>query len=405
MLARPPVPIISEPVSRVLSPKIAIITTLHHNVGDDFVRDGIIHLLDSCIHDARYDFIHKHIPVTAVRGLGWLQTSRFGRDWIRGLKPKRFIKYQRRFETASHRLHWPDRIRGADLLVQSGAPVYWINQHARCENNEWWQPLIELRHARARRAIPFVSLAGGTCQPFGSDASEFAGQTPTLDYVRSFRDLTALTTLRDRLSAKVMALAGRSAPVLPCTSIFAVDHRRIAPRPSEYYVFNYMQGGGHYSLGQPIDENRWLAQARLIVERLGAKAPVVMTCHDEKELRLAKTHFPANRIFHSESHVDYLEFYSRAIGGVLNRVHAGFALASLGKPVYVVGTDSRAEMTEMIEVPSCFVSDADPERILAHLATEAAAPERYPARLAAIKSSARSEYLRLLREALPGLCR
>ena len=48
--------------------RVTLITTIVHNVGDDFVREGILHLLDSIGVLDGVEFIHKHSPITAVYG-------------------------------------------------------------------------------------------------------------------------------------------------------------------------------------------------------------------------------------------------------------------------------------------------------------------------------------------------
>src|SRR5690606_34855694 len=51
-----------SPEFRFLSPmKVAFITTINHNVGDDFVRAGIMYLLSRVIAPFEPAFIHKHL--------------------------------------------------------------------------------------------------------------------------------------------------------------------------------------------------------------------------------------------------------------------------------------------------------------------------------------------------------
>ncbi len=96
---------------------VAVITTVNHNVGDDFVREGVLHLLKAALPETgsegqvKAELIHKHSPVTAVYGL----------ESVRSLRMSRMM------EPVARVLRLTDRIAAADLLIQSGAPVYWCH--------------------------------------------------------------------------------------------------------------------------------------------------------------------------------------------------------------------------------------------------------------------------------------
>ena len=51
----------------------SIITTVRHNIGDDFVREGIVSILNSVIVIGKIELIHKHSPVTANYGFETLR--------------------------------------------------------------------------------------------------------------------------------------------------------------------------------------------------------------------------------------------------------------------------------------------------------------------------------------------
>jgi hypothetical protein len=51
---------------------VAVITTIDHNAGDDFVRQGIIYLLRKKLGETGVALIHKHIPVTVRPEFEWI---------------------------------------------------------------------------------------------------------------------------------------------------------------------------------------------------------------------------------------------------------------------------------------------------------------------------------------------
>lgn len=370
--------------------KAAIISTLRHNIGDDFVREGIVGLLQQTLAQERpgkvleVDVIHKHSPVTTVYGL----------ERIRSLRLSRMA------EPVARALRLPDRIGRADLLVQSGAPIYWCHENGpSCERNEWFDPLVRRRFLPDRRGRRFFNLAGGSCQRYHSDASEMDRFPNTLAYMAEFFDACDLTTLRDVHAQRMLKAAGREAEVLPCTSIYARDQLRIEPEAGEYIVLNFMEYGGHFTFGQTIDKERWRENFRRIHALTSRMGRVVAACHSPAERDLVREVVPDIEAFIvPDDHVEFMRFYARARFGIVNRVHAGFMLASFGKPVAVVGTDTRALMIANLGLPSHFVEDVtDPETIVEQTA---ARETTYREEIEQIRTTTRARYVQLLSEAL-----
>ena len=375
--------------------RVSIITTVNHNVGDDFVREGILYLLAKQFGKIQPKLIHKHLPITTRPEFFWFRRYQLGK-WLDQYHVNGALKVTGRIDRMLPVLPWSDRVKACDMLVQSGAPVYWTHPDGDCQNNEWWKPLIERRWVGSERGRPFYNLAGGTCQRWGSDGSEFESKPETLEYIRRFYDLTTATSVRDQLSVKVVALAGRKVEAIPCSSIFAVDGLGIGPQKGEYVVVNYMKGGGHYTFGQEIDAKKWDETFVRFVDDLSQRMRVVVACHDQKEVNGIKWLFKKAEIFFSYDYIDYLKFYASARFGIMNRVHGAFAIASLGKPAVVIGTDSRAEMTSMIGLRSTFVSNATREWLDLQVELLEKEVDGFPAEMARRKAEAERNYLRLL---------
>ncbi|WP_029922518.1 hypothetical protein [Nevskia soli] len=323
--------------------RASIITTIRHNVGDDFVREGILYLLSTIRSFDGFDFIHKHSPVTAVYGFGNVRS----------------LRVSKMLEPLACMVAPGDRVKKADLLVQSGAPVYWCHPDGpHCAENEWFEPLIRKRFSRDRRGRKFLNIAGGSCQSYHSDGSEVDACLKCQGYIREFFDICDLTILRDSLAKLMLNKAGRDASVLPCTSIFARDQLELQAADGEYIVINFMENGGHYTFGQSINRELWREQFKNIARVVKKMGPVVIACHTPQEEQLAAQLVPdLDRFLVPDQHVEFMKFYARAKFGIVNRVHAGFMMASLGKPVAVIGNDSRALMINNLNLPSYYVDD------------------------------------------------
>ena len=381
--------------------RITIITTLQHNVGDDFVREGIIHLLEQTVGKFELKHVHKHLPITARPEFAWFHSSGLGHR-VDKLGANLSLRATRRIDAILPVLPKTDRIRTADILVQSGGPVYWVGSDGDgdCASTEWWQPLIERRWIPYAAGRPFLNLAGGTCQPYNSDASEFASRPKVLDHIRRFYDLTALTTVRDKLSLKVLRQAGREGVQLPCTSIFAVNRLGIDPKPGEFVVLNYMPAGGHFVLGQKLDGALWERRFVSLAKKLARNHRVIIVCHDGKETNAAIRLLPDFEIFSSPDYQAYLRLYSKARWGILNRVHGAFALASLGKPAAVIGSDSRARMVAELGLPEIFVNQATDEWLENTAQQLESQVDVFPSQMAALKESVLTAYCGHVKRAL-----
>ena len=379
--------------------KVAFITTIAHNVGDDFVRDGIAYLLRQAIGPFESRLVHKHFPVTARPGAERMHLNPLVRTLrgVRGLRGDRLSRWLDALPLPKH----GDAILDCDLLVQSGAPVYWLNADGACQNNEWYGPLIRRRWQQRQTRAPLLNIGAGACQPFHSDGSEFAAAPGALRYIREFFEQCALTTLRDALSERILTQAGLAAPRLPCPSLYARCWHGIQTAAGDYVALNFMGKGGHYDLDGAADFERWRLTFSEVLRSLSQHERCVLVCHDHEEEKLAAQLFPEVERFHATDAAQYLRFYANARSGILNRVHGAFALASFGRPAVIIGADSRARMGEEIGLSVFPVSTATTQEILAAHAEMRLREVTVAERMADLTAETERRYLRLLRDATP----
>ena len=373
-----------------------MITTINHNVGDDFVREGILYLLKEKYSNITVRPIHKHIPVTVRDQFEWVYNSGFTKfldriPKLRGLRLSKLIDLLPIQESG-------DKILQSDLLIQSGAPVYWCHPNNHCANNEWYNPLVKKRYLRIADRVPFLNLAAGTCQRYDSDGSEFLACPRCSIYIKELHELTTVTTVRDNLARKILNNLGLDPPVIPCSSIFAKDYFGISAGEPEFFCLNYMEGGGHYDFNQHIDSSRWESIFRefygIIKDKYNNKC--IFVCHNKKEIGDARKIDPKSNIFYSTKCEDYLKFYARCKLGIMNRVHGAFAIASFGRPSFIVGTDTRARMVEEISLKHAFVNDITVEQLLQEFDWLIMYSEDYQERFREIKNNAYKAYLDVL---------
>jgi len=362
--------------------KISIITTVDHNVGDDFVREGIKYLLRQKFKNENIEFqnIHKHSPITTRYGFESFRYLRLSSK-VDNIIPKNWTK---------------DRVLEADIVVQSGAPVYWCHEigGGHCYNNEWYKPLIKNRLLKNKK-IKFLNIAAGTCQRYHSDGSEFCSKCN--EYIKEFYRLADATTLRDTLAKVVFNKIGLDAPVIPCSSIFAIDEHNLKNEGEEYVVVNYMKGGAHYTFGQKIDVIKWENEFKKFYFKLKENERVIISCHNQKEVNEALKLDPKAEIFYKkDDYLAYMKFYGKAKFGIMNRVHGAFLMASYGKPSIVIGNDSRAKMANEIGIESFYVNDVTCKLLMEKYKYLNTGADGYSQKFLAIKSKAFEDYMQAL---------
>ncbi|MBB5030455.1 polysaccharide pyruvyl transferase family protein [Prosthecobacter vanneervenii] len=369
---------------------------MNHNVGDDFVREGILFLLRDLLGEVEARVIHKHFPVT-VRGEPWPQLDRLTRHMPNWLNWRTHIARVADLLPGNPAV---DLVVGSDLVVQCGAPVYWKNAWSTCAQTEWFAPLIEQRYRKLERSVPLLNLGAGSCQAWGSAGSEIVSDPDCRSFIDRFTRWSSVTTVRDKLAQSILHQCGHEVPLLPCPSIFAPEALSVQSRPGRYIALNYMPLGGHYDLSGygGVALQRWQQAFCITARDLARRQECLLICHDRRELEEAKRLLPEIPRFYSEDWRAYLQAYSCCSSAVVNRVHGAVVAAAMGKQVLLTGNDSRLLMAA--EVPGITVQPVDEvlhsfdERVAALLCLPAR--EKPEAFIAATKS----RYLELLRPLL-----
>jgi Polysaccharide pyruvyl transferase len=337
---------------------IGLITTLNRNIGDDFIRDGIVQLMLRVFagRDVRFVAVNKHTPWSVYPGwhpLRWMQTldglprGRRVADWVRSRVSEALYPFG------------GSRFDRADIIVQCGAPVLWPG----CHGSEWASPLWDQVVGRLSDRVPVLNLAAGSAYAWEdqpqqvSDPRDVAFLSRILSYCR-------VTTARDELVSRLAGGLGVDVPTIPC-SAFLCGRRFGMPNRADdgTVLFNYMPGAGHFEWGQGIDEREWMETARSLVKRLSARHRVAFICHDMREYAAAERVNPDLPRFMPRTPEEYFSLVRASKAAVCNRLHAAVALASVGIPSVSVGTDTRLLMVAAIGLPYRYVKDVDAESL------------------------------------------
>jgi hypothetical protein len=341
---------------------VGLVTTLNTNIGDDFIREGLIHVIERLVPGGRvrYTTINKHEPGTVYETwhpVRWLysknlrrrrKTGRLRRWAARCLPPFGFSRFDK-----------------CDIIVQCGTPVIWDG----CRNSEWagliWRDVL----ARlTNRGVPVLNLGGGSCYPLERCPTTLIG-SPDEGFVRLMLETARLTTVRDRLAQQLFGSLGHTTARLCCPALLTAQAYINPTPPTRKVLINFMQAGGHSDWGQKIEPLAWESTMDEVITQLCVEGwqPLIIA-HNQKEFEMARLRWPHLPRTCPSRPLEYFEIARDAAFGVFNRMHASLALAGLGIPSVALGTDSRNLMVENLGLPALFVKEATAGRILAAIA-------------------------------------
>lgn len=239
---------------------------------------------------------------------------------------------------------------------------YWPERT--CASASWIGPIWRERIAKIHERVPVLNLAAGSAQLWGSDGREVAKDRACREFVAATHEMCRLTTVRDSVAVKILKRLDLDAPLLPCTSIFARDRLGIEPAEPDLVCLNYMPRAGLYLPQKRRQVEHWRETFLAVFEHFRACGPVVVTCHAGHDVEAVRGMIDAKYVVESHDYVELLKLYARCRVGLFNRIHAAMVVASFGRPVVCVGTDTRMLMLEPLGMPFVHVDDASAERLI-----------------------------------------
>ena len=276
--------------------QIAVISTINHNPGDDFIRYGQEYLIRKVLPDPVFDIIHKHDPRTVFRN--------FDRKTAMGVVHPRSASTQYAIYEQFSRSKGRNIVEEADIVLFAGTPFIWAQKTrvapAYSGNAEWAGPIWRRLFSRWTDK-PVLNLAAGTSIATANDLPRVLATRKLTGFLTQAYRRAAWTTSRDRLGVKVARALGFEVPMLPCTSLWAAQGAGIAPGPEDYIAVNLMRHAVHRKRGTHTESAHWKQMARILVRELRAHGDILIIAHDEDELAVAEQWFPEHERFYPET--------------------------------------------------------------------------------------------------------
>lgn len=322
--------------------RIAFMTTVGRNVGDEFIREGICSFFDDVLGHDGYEayYVCKH-------DLSTLHSRVYD-------------------EPAT----LADKFRDADVIVQAGAPVYWSNGRFTSWNSEWAEALWSERIFKLGRSKLILNLGAGAGQKSSDDLDAMLADDKLADFAQRAGEACAWTTVRDPLAHRYLSRIEVSHDFMPCPAFHAA-RRFAATQADDVLAVNLMRIAGHYRMKPETDAAQWRSVIGELLPQLRKQHRLLFVAHDQAEADFQRELTqPDESIFLASDHRDYIELYGRVKGIVANRVHAAVCTAGFGKPAVIVGNDCRIGIGSAIGIPSIDSADASANWIIDELNTQ-----------------------------------
>jgi FkbM family methyltransferase len=321
--------------------RVSFITTLGRNVGDEFIREGIRSFLDACLGADGYQayYVCKHDAASLHQ--------------VRYDEPEALS----------------DKLLEADIIIQSGAPVYWCNnggKHTSC-TADWHQAIWEERVLKQGDRKLILNLGAGAGQKAEDDLASLLSSESLRDFARRAGESCRWTTVRDPLAHRFLDEIGVEHEMLACPAFHAA--RRVCagrpPAPSDdRLAVNLMKLAGHYRLKPQTDAAQWRDCIERLLPMLRRSHRLLFVAHDRAEAEFMGEFAQADEeVFLSDDYRAYMRLYAQVKGIVANRVHAGVCVSGFGRPAVIIGNDCRVGIARPIGIPARDSADADADWI------------------------------------------
>jgi SAM-dependent methyltransferase len=310
-------------------PKIAFMTTLGVNVGDEFIREGIFSFFDEIFPNWTPFYVNKH-DLLSLEALHLDELTTLG-----------------------------DKFRDADIIVQSGAPVYWKIGESSSYSVEWAEELWEKRIFALGPQKPILNIAAGACQPYPDFAHTFLSDPRCVEFARKAAAACRWTSVRDPLASQILCALGVEHEALPCAALHAARRTNFKGTFGGVVGVNLMPLGGHFRLRDDFDDDVWNAVCQALVKSLRKYHRLLFIAHDASEKAFMERYRGEGEvIFLSGSWRDYLHVYAKSSAVVSNRVHGAVCAAGFGRPTVIIGNDTRLMIGDFIGIPSLYAMEA-----------------------------------------------
>lgn len=280
--------------------KLCLFTSLNTNVGDDFIREGILNLLKKADISFEYTTINKHDPESLFDFEG------------------------------------KNKVKDSDFTILCGTPVFWSINGSTSYNCDWidWFYKDNIFSGNDKLII----LAAGSCHSLDCKIEQLCSKDLELkDFTEKIAKKAKFISTRDFVCRDLLNYYGIPNKLLFCTALNCIEQMQDTSPDAKYISVTLMENFGHF-----VDFQMFAIKFREILNEIRNHGPIKFICHDQKELDFALQNKQSNDIiFHSENYTHYYNAFEDVILHISCRVHGSILASSAIVPNINIITDTR----------------------------------------------------------------
>lgn len=374
--------------------KVALLSHRGGNIGHEFMAIGVEEALKEAFGgELEIDHFEQHRPFSVYPSFHWLRlmdlTPHGSFPFVRSVLNS--ASFRRRYHPKTSPLGYQLAIAcGGPNIVASPSPELGLMLH-------------HLTGAFRFREVPMLDVGVGACFPHESAEKRLTSFEDRLFYAEAARNVDR-TVVRDVVAEAILRELGKEPDLLPCPAVGSGRKFERAPQTlsgdKRYVLINFQRLGANTDWGQGVDPATWLRKIRGVIGQLRSRHDIVGLAHNQQEFELAATVAPDLPRILPKNQTQYAETIRNAKGAIVTRIHAGIALAGIGVPSIVVGTDTRLATINQFGLPTMFVKEADPQWLVDKLETSLENGEEEFNRLISLREHTVRSYAEIFREEL-----
>lgn len=279
--------------------RICFFSSLDTNIGDDFIREGLVNLLNKAGIEFDASIINKHSRSSLI--------DQHGRN----------------------------KILTSDYIVICGTPVFWSIDGSTSYNCDWYDWFYQDYIFKGKKNV-FV-LAAGSCNRLNEDVTYLCQNDNNFEkFVKTLCKKSLLVTTRDYICSNMLNNFEIAHDNLFCTAFHAMDILKNSDN-SIFIGFNLMENFGHFN-NFPM----FLSKAKEMIKVIRKFGPIKFICHSSSEVEIAnKFHEGDDFIFYEDNYKSYYSAFDDVRFHVSCRVHGSILSSSAGVPNVNIITDTR----------------------------------------------------------------
>ena len=292
--------------------KLCLFSSINTNVGDDFIREGLINLLRKSGIKFDSTIVNKHDSKSLLDD------------------------------------NDKNKILESDMTVICGTPVFWSINGSTSYNCDWINWFYEDFIFQSQTS--YCIVASGSCNEIHCDIKNLCNNDQQFsDFVNKLTAKALFVTTRDYMCSEMLKELNVKHENHFCTALHAIDREK-SNFGQNYIGLNLMNNFGHFSEYKMFQKK--VSELINVIRNYG---PIKFICHNLEELSIAdELKIRDDLIFYNKDYKKYFSAFDDVLLHISCRVHGSILSSSSGTPNINIISDSRGFSCDRI---SAFIFD------------------------------------------------